>query len=140
MATVVLRNPNWIYATASAEAAAAMPLGIDIGKWCVFVQREDLEDVWVRVEEATNAGRFWRGSKVSTEWANSNYLRRNPDADRNEHVICVYTHNFHDVADVMRVREELHKIGVSQALGYKTDADTAKGIERWTYADEGWAR
>lgn len=132
--------PFWINAAAPAAVAAKMPLGLNIGKWCVFVQKDDLEEVWGRVEEATKAGKLWRGAKVSSVWAQTFYLMRNPKADPNEHVICVYSYDFHDEADVMRIREALRKIGIAQPLGYKSDADTAAGIERWTYADEGWTR
>jgi hypothetical protein len=65
---------------------------------------------------------------------------RNPKADPDEHVICVYSYDSNDEADVIRIREALRKIGISQPLGYKTDEDTAAGIERWTYADDGWTR
>lgn len=140
MSNSITENPFWIYAQPSAAVVATMPLGQHVGKWCIFVQSDDLDDVWARVERATKAGKLWHGSKVSTEWAQTFYLMRNRNADPKEHVICVYTYDANDEADVMRVREELRKIGITQPLGYKTDADTGAGRERWTYADEGWAR
>ena len=140
MSENIIENPFWIYANPSAAVSTKMPLGLNIGKWCIFVQKEDLEEVWECVAEATKAGRFWRGAKVSTEWAQTFYLMRNPKADPDEHVICVYSYDSNDEADVIRIREALRKIGISQPLGYKTDKDTAAGIERWTYADDGWTR
>lgn len=65
---------------------------------------------------------------------------RNPSANPSEHVICVYSYDYSDENDVKRIRQALYKIGIDQPLGYKTDEDTAAGIERWTYADSGWSR
>lgn len=140
MSESIIENPYWIYASPSAEVVGKMPLGQHVGKWCIFVQRDELDDVWARVEQATYAGKLWHGSKVSTHLGQKFYAMRNRNADPRQHVICVYTYDSNDYEDVMRVREELRKIGITQPLGYKTDADTAAGRERWTFADEGWAR
>jgi hypothetical protein len=135
-----IQNPFWVYARAPSDVAATMPLGLNVGKWCIFVHCDELEEVWANVKRATKVGLLWRGSKVSTQYANARYLMRNPSANPNEHVICVFTYDYRDEDDVMRVRQALYKIGIGQALGYKTDADTAAGIERWTFADTGWTR
>lgn len=42
-------------------------------------------------------------------------------------VICVYTPHPNDEADVMRLREELRRLGVKRPISYKMDAETAAG-------------
>ena len=42
-------------------------------------------------------------------------------------IICVYTHDANDEADVMRVREALRRMGVKRPISYKMDAATAAG-------------
>ena len=48
----------------------------------------------------------------------------------NTHVICVYTHDWTDEEDVMRVREELRKLGIVSNIPYKADIDTLEGKYR----------
>ncbi len=140
MSENIIERAFWIKAHPSASLTEKMPLGKNIGKWCIFVHRDDLDVVWARVRRATKVGMFWRGSKVSTEWGQEIYRMRNPSANPSEHVICVYSYDYSDENDVKRIRQALYKIGIDQPLGYKTDEDTAAGIERWTYADSGWSR
>lgn len=47
-------------------------------------------------------------------------------------LICVYTYDWTDEADVMRVREELRNLGFTWRLPYKTDEDTYNNIYRAT--------
>lgn len=49
------------------------------------------------------------------------------------HVICIYTRDWQDVAEVQRVREVLRAAGFNERLGYKRDADTRAGSERYVY-------
>jgi hypothetical protein len=136
----IIERAYWIKAYPPASISDKMPLAKNIGKWCIFVHRDDLDVVWPWVRRATRCGMFWRGSKVSTAWAQNMYRLRNPSANPDEHVICVYSYDYRDENDVKRIRQALYRIGVEQPLGYKTDADTSAGIERWTYADSGWTR
>jgi hypothetical protein len=126
----------WEYACPPASIIQNMPLGLEIGKWCIFIKRQERDKIWPLVAAAAQAGRFWRSVKISTEWGNENYVRRNPGAIPDEFVICVYTYK--DQADVFRVRDELEAIGILQPLGYKTDAATAAGLDFWEYQDPGF--
>lgn len=45
-----------------------------------------------------------------------------------DHVICVYTYDFRDKADVGRVLKGLREIGIEGKLYYKTDQATISGI------------
>ncbi len=47
-------------------------------------------------------------------------------------VICVYTYDHTDEADVMRVRQRLKELGYTRKLPYKTDAATYAGLYRAT--------
>lgn len=48
------------------------------------------------------------------------------------YVICVYTYDYEDKEDVMRVRERLREVGFHRKLPYKTDAATLAGQYRKT--------
>lgn len=80
--------------------------------------------MWSAVAEAVRAGRLGGEAKVSTTKPNSNA------EDPTKHVICVYTYDVDDVADVRRVRAELRKLGVTWRIPYKTDRATEKGLYR----------
>ena len=79
---------------------------------------------WEKVKEATENGLLGNHSKVST-------ARPNPNAtDANTKVICVYTYDSDDEEDLMRVRDELEKLGVTWKIPYKTDQKTLEGRYR----------
>lgn len=42
-------------------------------------------------------------------------------------VICVYSYAYTDKDDVMRIRQELRKIGIENKIPYKTDKATGQG-------------
>lgn len=88
------------------------------GKWLIFVSRKNIDVVWNKIKEATEKGVLGIESKTAT--------KLNPSRS-NAHVICVYTYDWTDKKDVMRVREELRKLGVVNKIRYKTDEDTIKG-------------
>src|SRR2546425_12674646 len=84
------------------------------GKWLLFVPNQDIDAGWTRVKEATKAGRLGGDSKVSTAKPNPNAV------DPSHRVICVYTYDSEDEDDVMRVREELRRLGFTDKIPYKT--------------------
>ena len=49
------------------------------------------------------------------------------------HVICVYTRDWSNEADVQQARHVLRSAGFSECLGYKRDSDTIAGIEQFVY-------
>ena len=93
------------------------------GKWLVFVSRENVDEVWEKIRNATEAGRLGTGSKVST----AKPSRLSSDPAKRTHVICVYTRDWTNRNDVMRVREELRKLGIINKIPYKADEDTLSG-------------
>jgi hypothetical protein len=91
------------------------------GKWLVFAPIDAINSVWCTIREATERGELGATSKVST-------AKPNPNAnDKSEKVICVFTYDHTDEADVWRIREALRQLGITQTISYKADADTFDG-------------
>jgi nuclear transport factor 2 (NTF2) superfamily protein len=51
----------------------------------------------------------------------------NPDSRDNMKVIYVYTADWRDEPEVMRIRERLRQLGFTDRLGYKRNIETFKG-------------
>ena len=108
----------WVYARRKGKIAKPSERS---GKWLVFVDKSKADELWEKVARATTEGRLGPSAKCGT-------ARPNPNAPNPmETVICVYTPNFDDREDVMRVREELRKIGVTKRIPYKLDRTTLEG-------------
>jgi len=88
------------------------------GKWLIFVDIKNLDLVWEKIKAATENGLLGETSKVSTSKPNPNASKQNLK------VICVYTYDYTDRADVVRIREELRRIGITNKIPYKTDTAT----------------
>jgi hypothetical protein len=92
------------------------------GKWMLFPMSDDLPLVWRLVAEATAAGKLGPCSKVGT-WE--------PDHVTKPTVICIYTKDFSDLADVKRVLTNLNELNIvnkAMRINYKCDAYTHLGI------------
>lgn len=91
------------------------------GKWLIFVDPENVDEVWAKIKKAVEEGKLGDSAKVST-------AKPNPLAGKSRaHVICVYTYDWTDENDVKRIREELRKLGITNKIPYKADEDTLKG-------------
>ena len=88
------------------------------GKWLVFVPLLFLDITWENIKNATENGLLGSASKSATAKPNINA------ANSHEKVICVYTYDWTDKEDVMRVRDELRKLGVTWKIPYKSNNDT----------------
>ena len=96
--------------------------GLTSGKWMLFPMSDDLPLVWRLVAEATAAGKLGPCSKVGT-WE--------PDHVTKPTVICIYTKDFSDLADVKRVLTNLNELNIvnkAMRINYKCDAYTHLGI------------
>jgi hypothetical protein len=62
-----------------------------------------------KIKKATEDGLLGCSSKVATATSNSNVK-----------VICVYTYDWTDEKDVMRVRSELKRLGIEKKIPYKS--------------------
>lgn len=87
------------------------------GKWLSFVPKTEIDAAWEQVKDATELGLLGPISKVSTKLGEQG----------SEYVICIYTKDWKDERDVMRVRERLRELGFEKPMPYKTDADTIAG-------------
>ncbi|KAK4143472.1 uncharacterized protein C8A04DRAFT_37471 [Dichotomopilus funicola] len=97
--------------------------GVTSGKWMLFPHEKEVNEVWRTVCEGVEAGQLGTGAKVATAGIGQNPTR----------LICVYTVDFTDVADVGRVLFGLVNLGLvpadmSREITYKCDAYTYLGI------------
>jgi hypothetical protein len=94
------------------------------GKWLIFVDPKNVDEVWAKIKEATEGGKLGDSAKVAT-------AKPNPQSGKSEaKVICVYTYDWTDKEDVRRVREELRNLGITNKIPYKADEDTLSGKYR----------
>ena len=114
----------WIYATRK-KGKYPKPTPRS-GKWLIFVNPENVNEVWKKIKKAVEEGKLGNDAKVST--AKPSSLAGKSKA----HVICVYTYDWTDEKDIKRIREELRKLGITHKIPYKTDEDTLKGKYRIT--------
>jgi len=96
------------------------------GKWLIFVPPDHVDEAWIKVRNATCKKELGISTKVST-------AKPNPDSRDNMKVIYVYTRDWRDETDVMRVRERLRELGFTDRLGYKRNIETFRG----EYAQKG---
>ena len=87
------------------------------GKWLIFIDKCDVDDAWRKIRDATHNGELGISAKVSTA----------KDEHSDKKVIYVFTSNWEDVDDVMRVREKLKQLGFVDRIGYKRNIETYEG-------------
>jgi hypothetical protein len=105
------------------DAPGMLPTEIDdelAGKWLIFVEADLVDEAWRKVRDATVRGELGISAKVST-------AKPNPESRDSRKVIYVYTKDWRDEADVMRVRECLRAIGFVDRIGYKRNIETFRG-------------
>ena len=109
----------WVYAVRS-RPSRRKPTDRS-GKWMIFPKRPEADALWEVIARATFDGKLGSASKCGT-------ARPNPNAfDPSSTVICVYTPDFDDGEDVMRVRKTLQELGVTWKIPYKLDSTTLAG-------------
>ena len=84
----------------------------------------EVDEWWKRIRTALDQGALGALAKVSTARPNPNSI--DPDI----HVICIYTYDYDDLADVRRVRESLRLLGATWKMSYKSDQATSAGQYR----------
>jgi hypothetical protein len=97
------------------------------GKWCVYRPGDSVDAAWIQVLSLISTGGLLC-AKVSTKQSVLS-------GGFEQHVICVYTTDWEDREDVMRVRKVLRSVGFTERLGYKRDIDTLLGAERFVYEE-----
>ncbi len=122
-----LTDVFWVYAK---RKGPIKPPTERSGKWLIFIKKTEADAFWESIARATSEGRLGSSAKCGT-------ARENPNAlDQGKTVVCVYTPDFDDMEDVMRVRSALRDLGVSWKIPYKLDSATMAG----RYAVRGDAR
>lgn len=110
-----VQETGWIYEYSKAsDYPLAHPLRS--GKWLVFLSTTTTDRYWQKIREAVIAGKMGDCAKVSTAGS--------AKAREGRHVICVYTYDYEDKADVMRIRQALRDCGILRPIRYKRDLDT----------------
>lgn len=82
------------------------------GKWLIYRNNLQIDTLWNNISINCIKGLLGPSVKVSP---NNNY---------NNHVICVYTNNYLDEENVLKIRENLKNIGVKNKISYKPDIYT----------------
>ena len=119
-----VQDRYWIQALRRIKGAVSPPESS--GKWLVFVAPESVDAMWAKIRLATAKGSLGYASKVAT-------ARPNPLGGKSrDHVNCVYTYDWNDRQDVVRIRQELKGLGITWKIPYKSDADTLAGKYRVT--------
>jgi hypothetical protein len=90
------------------------------GKWLIFQEPDVADESWRKVRDNTVKLNLGISAKVSTS-------KPNPESRDNRKVIYVYTKNWADEEDVMRVRETLRTLGFTERIGYKRNIETFAG-------------
>jgi hypothetical protein len=97
----------WIYA----ENPEATPYDPEkVGRWRLFVTVADVDEMWAKIAVATEDRRLGVSAKVATAWDSR------LTAKTGGRLICVYTGDIDDHADVTRVLIELRTLGFGGRL------------------------
>lgn len=87
------------------------------GKWLVFLSAATIDRYWQLIKDAVERGELGDEAKVATK-----DMPRQRDG--HAYVVCVYTYDHADKADVMRIRQRLRDLGIRREIDYKADEDT----------------
>jgi hypothetical protein len=109
----------WIVQDAPGSAPEAIE-DENAGKWLIFHEPGLADAAWKKVRDATVALELGISAKVSTS-------KPNPESRDNRKVIYVYSKDWADEVDVMRVREKLRELGFVDRIGYKRNIETFAG-------------
>jgi len=78
----------WIYAIR--KRGKYLKAASRSGKWLIFVNPENVDEVWAKIKKAVEEGKLGDSAKVSI-------AKPNPLAGKSRaHVICVYTYDWTD--------------------------------------------
>ncbi|PHH60984.1 hypothetical protein CDD82_2205 [Ophiocordyceps australis] len=95
------------------------------GKWLLFCEPTEVDDIWEAVARATADNKLGIAAKVAPKCPEH--------GDRRQQLLCVYTADFNDKADVGRVLQYLRKLKLFKAketIYYKPDVYTYVGLSQ----------
>lgn len=108
------KEPGWIYCF---RKTGFYPEDTErSGKWLIWLSPENIDRYWTKFKQAVEEGKLGDAAKVSTAGSLSE--------KRPRYVMCVYTYDYEDEADVMRIRQELRNEGIKLPIPYKANEDT----------------
>ncbi len=90
------------------------------GKWLIFLEPNQTDIIWKKIRNATAMGELGISAKVST-------AKENSESRDERMVIYVYTRDWEEEEDVMRTRDVLRNLGVTDIIGYKRNIETFLG-------------
>ncbi|GKT48429.1 uncharacterized protein ColSpa_08610 [Colletotrichum spaethianum] len=80
-------------------------------QWMLFCQPKDVDEVWRVVARATANNELGVAAKVAP------WNPHNDPTGRKDRIVCVYTADFSDKADVTRVLQKLRELRLVEAMG-----------------------
>ncbi|PYH65084.1 DUF1917 domain-containing protein [Aspergillus vadensis CBS 113365] len=111
--------------------ALARETGVVSGKWMLFISPAKVDEVWGVVAEATAKGELGFGAKVATATATAGGGEEG--GSNKTRLICIYTKDYEDRADVERVLRKMVALELVDLDGrpiyYKCDAYTHLDIK-----------
>ena len=122
---------RWVHAFRPDDVTDIDPM--HVGKWLIYLSCRNVDYCWSRVRDATEAGTLGIAAKISTDWGKAHDLAgmlTEGLGGWRDHVICVYTADWEDREDLVRVGRRLADVDAvrTQTLLYKPDAFTYEGI------------
>lgn len=125
------KGTHWVHAFNPNRPDDIDPMRV--GKWLIYISCRHVDYCWSRVRDATEAGTLGISAKISTDWGKGHDLVGMISEGLGgwrDHVVCVYTADWQDRADVARVGRRLAEVDAvrTQTLLYKPDAFTYEGI------------
>lgn len=114
-----VKERGWIYVYSETNT---YPLDHPLrsGKWLVFLGEQTIDRYWQRIGNAVINGRMGDCAKVLSAGSAKRSDGRPP-----HYTICIYTYDYEDKADVMRIRQALRDCGILRPIRYKRDLDTS---------------
>ncbi len=104
----------WIRIIANPDIHEKLKTKPDSGKWLIFSDLSKIDALWDKIKKATSMGLLGSQSKCATAAGGAGRFSKK--------VICVYTNSVSDTVEVMRVRDELRKLGITWKIPYKLDS------------------
>ncbi|MGC9780584.1 MAG: DUF1917 domain-containing protein [Candidatus Heimdallarchaeota archaeon] len=95
----------------------ARDMKITVGKWMIFESPQSIDESWMKIVNAIIQSKIIASAKVSTAISK-----------QKDYVICIYTDNYFNETEVMKVRNQLKELGFNRILYYKPDIYTYLGI------------
>lgn len=113
----------WVDEEEEEEQEEAEPIEeMLVGKWMIFCKSmTEADELWPILKKALYGHELGPTMKSATELS------------RNGVLICIYTDDWYDIADLRRVLQTIRKLGRQEKIFYKADAQTALGISGSIY-------